>query len=174
MPEEEDDAEENKDPRVLLGMGIVFLLIGCGVLAYGLSELRDALATRDWPTVHGTITQSQMGAHHSRDSDSPSTTYFADLVYVYDAGGRSYSGKRLCWMEWRSNDYGHWEEIVNRYPVGRAVNIHYDPANPENAVLEPGPVLLNYLPLLLGAAFLIGGIALIRQWRKLPPVQRRP
>ncbi len=174
MPEEEEDAEENKDPRVLLAVGIIFLLIGGGVLAYGLKEFRDALATRDWPIVQGTITQSQMGAHHSRDSDSPSTTYFADLVYVYEVNGRSYSGKRLSWMEWRSNDYGHWEEIVNRYPVGAAVEIHHDPANPENAILEPGLVLLNYLPLFLGAAFFIGGIVSIRQWGKLPPDQRRP
>jgi hypothetical protein len=38
-----------------------------------------------------------------------------------------------------------------RYPLGRAVAVHYDPANPGNAALE-NPTEFSWMPFLLTAA----------------------
>ena len=51
---------------------------------------------------------------------------------------------------------------MKRYPAGLHVQVHYDPNDPDESVLEPGPGWSSLFLLLLGLLFLsIGSIVLL-------------
>jgi hypothetical protein len=80
-----------------------------------------------------------------RDSDGE-PRYRADIHYEYSApGGKHFGDRVLCYYRWGFDGHSYNQAaengVVLRYPVGREVRVHYDPAEPEESVLEPGQVL---------------------------------
>ncbi|MFQ5400650.1 MAG: DUF3592 domain-containing protein [Anaerolineae bacterium] len=68
---------------------------------------------------------------------------------------------------------GSWERaaaIASRYPVGTAVSVAYDPADPGTAVLEPGADRSSYATLGTGALMALTApflaIAAMQEWRE--------
>jgi hypothetical protein len=104
-------------------------------VAYKLVEVRRA---RSWPSTPGRVVASgtealpvPSGGPRSTDTELRN---FARVEYVYTVGGREYRCDRVSIGE----NTGNFEvpETSARYPVGKAVTVYYDPANPEQAVLE--------------------------------------
>lgn len=136
------------------------LLAGCkfsldtatGVWAYALVALigavglfvsgRDLLRGRSsasWPTTQGEVVYSSLEQSMSTDSDGDtSVTYGAKIVYNYQVGGQQLTGDRRAFSESRTSSARRAQEITNRYQVGAAVTVYYDPNNPQVSVLEPG------------------------------------
>lgn len=57
-----------------------------------------------------------------------------DVQYVFRVGGKEYRGRRVTIGEKTSSF--ELEAILARYPVGATVTVYYDPADPNQAVLE--------------------------------------
>jgi hypothetical protein len=135
-------------------------LVGAGV--FYLIRRRSAAkqaASVSWPTCDGTITESYVQTFRDKDRDQ---NYMARIKFAYRVDGRDYASERVAWG---GRPYGRVpieaQALVDRYPVGSRVAVHYDPRKPREAVLEPkdtgGLTLLTWMWI----AFTVIGIAFI-------------
>jgi len=153
-------------PKGMMILGAVFLVIGVLVAAWGFSTLSRAKASKSWPSVEGTVVSSEVTEERETSSSSrrgrrESVTYGAEISYEYAVEGRRYTSDRVSFGQYKSSNRGHAAGIVGRYPEGKKVDVHYDPAGPGTAVLEPGAGGGAYIPLLIGVVFVIAGGASI-------------
>jgi Protein of unknown function (DUF3592) len=134
--------------RIRLLLTIVLLLFfggGCfaGVMAYrGIAEAQQSL---QWPTAPGRIVRSgvDVSVHRERSHDlnrrdRETRSYSAEVEYEFEVDGQTVKGARIAVI---SDQFGSkaWAEATTRkFPVGTEVKVSYNPAKPEQCVLEPG------------------------------------
>jgi hypothetical protein len=161
----------NKSVKLIIIASLGFF--GALLLILGLySSIMDTSAS-SWPVTEGTITSSQVeswgsGAHDPID-------YRPAITYQYQVGGKTYNGSQISsgatfYGGVNVDEYEQANAIVSNYPVGSIVEVHYNPNNPNNAVLETQSSLIEQVPLIIGAvmtaAALIGLFLLVRSERK--------
>ncbi len=140
-------------PLVFVGVGLILLAVG----AYQIYRGRQST---QWPTVTGVITVSELGKHVDRDTDtgSTSTTYSADISYDYVVDDVAYVNGSVYFGSMQSSDPSTARLVLNRYPVEKRVTVYYNPARPQQAVLEPGIALVAWILPALGLIFAtVGG-----------------
>ncbi len=125
-------------PITLLGLAIWLLLPG-------VRDLKQALASRHWPSTAGKIVSRTVfqiprvgGSRTSRTREG----YRAQILYEYAVGGLDYTATRRVFSD-ESIAYSSPERaaaVLDDYPSGRTVQVYYDPTNPRTAVLEPGRI----------------------------------
>lgn len=135
---------------------VVFGGVGIGLGIWGWGVLTNARTSEAWPTVEGRVVRSEVD--HSTDSEG-GDSYLPQIDYTYTLDGMQYENDRVRFGENSYSFRRQAEAEVERYPVGRRVDVYYEPGNPENSVLEPGATLGSYLGVCLGAMFL--GIGLV-------------
>lgn len=121
-------------------MGWLFIVLvavaGVAALTAGLPRLLSAWRARSWPTARGEIISSGMSS--SVVPDSPDM-YRPEIVYRYDVAGKTHTADRIRFAIDSSYSRSQVEQIADRYPVGQAVEVYYEPADPSRACLQPGP-----------------------------------
>lgn len=128
---------------ICLAGGVYFLFQGAGLAS-------EALASDRWPQAHGRIVTCDVVPRTGGFVPTSSDTKFeARIFYSYDVGGIQYQGNRLA-MGFTSKTRTQPDAVARKYPEGRVVRVAYDPAQPMNAVLEPGLNLSAALPALAG------------------------
>jgi len=111
--------------QVILG---VAALGGLAVALWGWRVLRRSRRMRRWPSVEGEIVESRPGP--------PGEELLPRIVFRYTVDGREYRCPyRLPEGAHPFSDYS--KILLERYPVGRRVTVHYDPGDPARATLEP-------------------------------------
>ncbi|NDC75821.1 DUF3592 domain-containing protein, partial [bacterium] len=105
---------------------LLFVGFGLFFAAKGVEADRKGADSLGWPTAKGTITQSQL----ERDSDG----YSLRVRYVYRAQGKNLTGTRVAFAA----DSGQYPDWAKRFPPASIVDVHYNPADPADAVLVPG------------------------------------
>lgn len=142
-------------------LGGIFAILGIGLLIFGLRDRKKAKAAEAWPTISGTIVSSRLDQNtrtERRDGRTYNHTTYAPVVeYAYEVGGKTYQGNRIFPGATMSYDLGTAQSIVNRYQPGSTAAVHYDPANPIEAVLEIKAKGGN-LFMIIGAVFAILGV----------------
>ena len=150
-----------KGKAVPVILGLVFLGAGIGVSVWGGRTLQNAKASSSWPKVQGQVVESDVERERSRSGTGRNrrtkTTYKANVFYDYSVNGTKYSSHKVSFGEYSSSSPGHARRIVNRYPKGKTVEVHYNPEKPQVAVLEPGVSWSSYMPLGIGVVFAIAG-----------------
>lgn len=132
---------------------IIVALVGVVFAIIGFVSRRRAALSQSWPTVSGEVLTSTIVQHHSTDSDGSSSTSFEPLVeYRYTVIGSEMIGKKIAFGA-NQFDFGTAQRIIGRYPTGSAVQVHYNPDKPTEAVLE---TRANG-----GMVFLVVGIVLV-------------
>lgn len=81
-----------------------------------------------WPSTLGVITESRMervsvGSGGSEDKPV--------IGYQYQVGGITFASYRV-----KAGFLPGGQTLLNRYPVGRQVEVFFNPQNPKDAVLE--------------------------------------
>lgn len=132
----------------------IFILVGGGILYAGVTNLRRAAASKDWPTAPGKVVVSELDR---RRSDKGSSTYSATVVYDYKVDGTDYSANRVSFGSGSSSNPASARTVLNKYKVGTAVSVHYAPKDPALAVLEPGVSTGTMLMPGIGAVFFLVG-----------------
>ena len=127
---------------------LVFMAVGVGISIWGWSVLQNARVSESWPATDGEILSSVV----REDTDEDGTSYFGDVTYRYFVADVAYTSDSVSFGQY-GGERDHAEEIVARYPAGSGVTVHYDPADPETAVLEPGVTWSSYFMLAMGALF---------------------
>ena len=140
---------------------IVFLIAGVGFIYFAFRQKAQAQKAGDsWPTVPGVVTELRVSSHTSYQNGRTSTQHTAQVKYAYQVNGQSYDSNRLGF----GNPGGGKKKAntkIAEYPQGAPVTVHYDPADPSNAVLETKAYgFVNYL-LLAGLMIVIGVVGLL-------------
>jgi hypothetical protein len=123
--------------RVIQGVSLVVAAVWTAV-TLGFDYSLALAAWHQWratgyATVAGEITRSEL----EEDDRGDSRSFHPVLGYRYLLDGRQYSGDRYDYNStWWSDAHAH--RIVVANPLGRRVDVHYDPRNPADAVLHAG------------------------------------
>jgi Protein of unknown function (DUF3592) len=140
-----------------IAAGICLLIFG-GML-YNLIRVRGQMrAARIWDKVDGVITVStveQPAAHVSDDLNDASPI----IRYRYRAGGQAFESDRIRIGGQPLTTRVLAGRQVARYPVGARVDVHVDPNDPKNALLDP--TNQGNLAALIAFAIVFGLIAAI-------------
>lgn len=141
----------------------IFLAIGLWFLIKFSLNLLKANRAQHWPTVEGVVTRAEISTHLSRRSDSGArkNLYGALVRYTYIVKGVEYNGARVAFVDSSNSDRGKAETVLARYPAGDVVRVFYNPADPQDAMLEPVVDRQALLPLVIPLAFLAVGIVVL-------------
>lgn len=107
-----------------------------GVIVYKMGEVRRASR---WPSAPGRIVACKTRKVHTKQSGgAPSVGNVPDISYLYTVDGAEHRGKRISIGEIKP-DSPEVEAALERYQVGRTGPVFYNPAKPDEAVLERDP-----------------------------------
>ncbi len=172
----EDDDVEAPPPEVpstarKLGrivLAAALLAAGIAGIIFGAATLQQHLASRNWPTVEGTVLEAQYGYTPPRLGSGEMCQALVKYKYVVD--GTTYESTRATtWSDDLSGEFDQAKALVDSLTVGRAVTVYYDPANPAYAVLQRGVHTLDStLVLIAGTALAAIGLHLIRRLFRRP------
>jgi len=145
---------------VALGLGVLFTVVGYFVaFHFGKPILDNAKASTNWPTADGVIESSEVAKSTNSDGD---TMYSAEVVYQYEVNGQKLDSDNVFFGgDYSSSSRSDASGTVNRYPVGKEVEVFYDPDEPSNSVLEPGAKWMSYMVYGIGMVFLVVGLLVV-------------
>ncbi|HEX2888449.1 DUF3592 domain-containing protein [Vineibacter terrae] len=117
------------------------------------STSRDVLS-RSSRLVHG----SEGGRATVVTAEQIDRKNFADIAYEYTIAGKTFLSRRVG----LGADHGNLDVValLQRYPKGKAVTVHYDPASPGDSILQrddPRRLRTAWLGVALLAAMIVGG-----------------
>ena len=123
--------------------GVAFLALAgfmyCGAVLFAVSSW-EAYSSRNWPSVSGTVIQSH--TEHTCGGYRELHSWEAKILYRYSVAGRQYEAARISifkpFCDSEKENVQRWLE--QNYPVGKAVDVYYDPVDPSAAFLHPGAV----------------------------------
>jgi hypothetical protein len=150
----------------------VFMLVGIGLLLFGIQAWKNAEASRSWPSVEGRVISSEVKTLHSRSRSShggshTSITYGAEIVYQYSYQGQEYRSNKVGMMSASSSDYSLADRTVRRYALGTPVKVFVNSKDPSEGVLTPGAGWGEVLMVVIGLVFgLIGGLGVVGMFMK--------
>ena len=125
--------------------GAIFMIIICAMfptliivaLIVKLIEVRKASR---WPSVEGKVIANGVESIQNRPRDPHYDFGDTEILneprveYEYHVDGKRFRSKRITIGEKTTGE--ELEQILARYPLGTKVTVYYDPAKPNNAVLE--------------------------------------
>lgn len=102
-----------------------------------IADITRGRAAAGFPSAPGTIASADVESHMSSGKDAQ-RMYSAQVQYIYQVNGTTYTGNRIRHGGMSSSDSSQAHADVARYTPGSAVTVRYNPANPTDAVLETG------------------------------------
>jgi uncharacterized membrane protein HdeD (DUF308 family) len=131
----------------------LFIVIGLVAVGVGVWMMVKSLRTEHWPVTDGVVQSAEMKSH---SGSKGGTTYSAEVAYTYQVADARYSGDKVS-IGQMSSSSEYAQGILNRYPVGKKVSVHYAPGDPSEAVLETGIHGGTWICLGVGTAFVLFG-----------------
>jgi hypothetical protein len=94
-----------------------------------------------WPTVTGKVVSSRIveGKSISTETRQEIFTYRPEVEYAYSVGGKDYKASRQAFGKILWYQSVEAEAFKVSHAPGEAVKVYHDPANPQDAVLDPDP-----------------------------------
>lgn len=126
----------------LLLMALILVGIGWWMLKGDKENSRLAVASASWSTVTGQIETVRIDQQEAKSFDKNSNTEISNISYVpkvdyrYTAKGQQYVGTRINFLRPYYASEKKAKAVVANYTAGASVTIAYDPADPQNSVLD--------------------------------------
>ena len=136
----------------------LFVVIGLVAVGIGIWTFAKSIRSEHWPVTDGIIQSAEMTSH---EGSKGGRTYSADVTYTYQVAGTSYTGDKVS-IGQMSSSSEYARGILNHYPVGKKVSVHYLPGDPSDAVLETGIHGGTWICLGVGTAFTLFGIMFLQ------------
>ena len=153
-------------PMEKMALAVLFLAVGIVIAAFSYNGYRTSMASKSWPSVIGSIIQSEIEKQTSTSGEGTTkkTTVkeYPKIAYQYHIDGQRYKSAKISFL----SSIGSARQVVSRYPQGKTVPVYYNPDMPEQAVLVPGSPEFNYVPYFFSGFFIFFGVALFSHWRK--------
>jgi hypothetical protein len=125
-------------------LGFTIALFGCVALLWtaGTSFVDYSVASAslrrdgavDFPKTGGRIVASNVES--APGAKEP--LYKPSVVYQYRVNDHAYEGKHVRFDDFWNGELPEAQEVVDAFPVGRAVDVSYDPADPTQSALRVG------------------------------------
>ena len=155
--------------KILLTIfSIGFLALGVLMLVSSTFSLMYNNSIQGWPTTNGVVLSSNVSLKMVQNGNGPYTTsfYSPNVIYSYSVSGKNYTGNRLV-LEYISSGEASAELLVNKYPVGTNVIVHYDAHNPGSSVLQSDVGNIGfYVVIVFGLVFSAVGVLALKSSRK--------
>lgn len=139
---------------------VILTILGFLGTLWGMNSIRVGIMSNGWPDARGSIISSEVGEIHSADSGGVkgSTTYHPKVNYAYLVDNQKYESTRISAFSYGSTSRQRALDITKKkYPVGRNVDVYYNPKYPKIAVLEKGVGFFAFIPILVGLPMLLFG-----------------
>lgn len=122
-------------------VGAVLCVVGIGLGVGGFASRRKAKEAAAWPTAPGKVSAAEVIVHkesgvNSKGHKVTRVSYEAAIKYSYTVEDRLYHGKRVGIAD-AINGKAHAEKLVELYGPSTEVQVHYNPADPKDAILDP-------------------------------------
>jgi len=105
---------------------------------------KDINDSRNWPSVKGKVLKSNLIAS-SGNNRNYSHYYAPQITYTYTVNNKNYTSQRIALgMRAFVRTSEIYERYLERYPKDSVVNVYYNSANPEIALLELGVANLTW------------------------------
>lgn len=118
-------------------MGLFFAFIGLMILviAYVIHAMAQTRGKRAalWPTVTGTVVSGEVGVAVTAGGQMMTPV----ITYAYEVAGQKLQSTRLrVGVDPRFNSPAKVQAVIDKYPAGGQVIVHYDSADPSVAALD--------------------------------------
>lgn len=133
---------------------VLMFLPGIVVLVAATVKLREYWLARAYAVTKGKVLISKIESRRRTGTSSkPVVENFPKVVFEYQVDGKKLRGERISIGE-QAGNYTV-ETTLERYAVGREVEIYYDPKRPDRAVLERDlpPVFWQGMLIAIGVFF---------------------
>jgi hypothetical protein len=160
-------------PVFAFGLPLACLAVAAASVVSFFRDHQRARASATWPNAPGRITRSAVveetieerpDEDEREHSAAPRRVrrYHVDLRYAYHVGGRDLTGTAVG-SSWTPvfGRRADADDAAARYREGQLVTVHYDPADPSAAVIEPGDGEANMAPLVFALIFAAGGAGML-------------
>lgn len=135
--------------RMILSLFMAIIIAGgATMLVRSVRELNESREAMAWPTAPGQIVRSEMQVNtqsvRRRSGDgirrsSSEEWYTAQIEYEFAVAGTTHKGTRVSAVQGGNlADRPHVQKTLDKYPIGHAVQVSYNPSDPSHSVLEPG------------------------------------
>lgn len=139
-------------------IAIVFFVSGLVSYKYITKPIADeANETKNWPTVEGTITYSDI---NSTTKDGK-TMYSPSVRYKYTVDSKEFYGTKVQSVHSSTSSKNSVKKTLDKYAVGNTADVYYDPETPGSSVLEPGTGFVLGLILKLPLLFCILSVLIV-------------
>lgn len=128
-----------------------FIWLGWGYYSKG-------AASEKWPVAQGMILESEVAESRKTRSGSGSRMYEARVLYEYEVEGQKIKGHQVSFMDGSSSNRSDAASVVSRLPIGKVVQVHYNPTDPYEACLSHGVGKIPWL--MMGGGILGLGLSL--------------
>jgi hypothetical protein len=116
---------------------------------------RMARVSTAWPSTPGRVLAVWYDEHHN---DEIGDSFVPRIRYAYTVRGRHFEGHRLWYRVAPLRDHRESMHALRDISAGDAIDVHYDPARPQRAVLFPGADTGNLLDLFALVARVVMGV----------------
>jgi hypothetical protein len=155
-------AASGRGHKFMVGFGLLFVVIGGAVFVpmAVVPSIRLAISMT-WTATPCTIISTDMRSWSTDDG----TSYRADVLYLYTAGGSEWRSNRVEFFSFLSSGYSNAKAVLGRYPKGSSGTCWVDPGDPSRSVLERR-LRPKHLFGLIPLAFILVGWAVANHGRK--------
>jgi len=143
--------DENSPASWAIPFFIVTLLgiVGVAILVFGFNDVRQALVSKSWHQVPGSVVSYSVEQSQTTDNDNRVHTYlYPHIVYRYQVNEVGYVGNRISFGDAGGNFSGNYS-----YSAGQKIAVYYSPDDPSQAVLQPGVIETPWWVLGTGVCF---------------------
>lgn len=150
--------------QTLQSIAALFVVVGLMTLAAGAWQYRAGRAVATWPATAGEIIANDLVPVEQRGR-SVTVVEAVRVVYRYTVDGQTYESDRVS-LDARPAraDRPEGERRRVTYPMGTAVTVYYDPADPARSVLERAP---RTDALRAGGALAVLGLLVLLAWWRM-------
>ncbi|HVU27426.1 MAG TPA: DUF3592 domain-containing protein [Verrucomicrobiae bacterium] len=146
---------------LILAAILISLFFGIVPVGTGVWAMIKNVQAEHWPITDGKIQTAQIVAHYGRHA---SVRYSPNVTYSYQVGDINLVGNKIAYVTYGGMSFSMRENaqiVLDRYPVGQKVSVHYSPDNPSDTVLETGIHSSVWDTLKIGSIFLGIGLVLL-------------
>jgi uncharacterized protein DUF3592 len=135
---------------------LAFIAFSMFMLLRTVWNVLSAFESKTWPEASGVILSSRVD--ESNDSEG-GTLFKAAVSYRFQVLDQELTGQRACFGDSSATNIPALaRRIAKKYRAGQAVTVRYNPAKPQECVLETGLNAQLVVDFAFGCLFLVIGI----------------
>jgi hypothetical protein len=157
-------AASGKGLKFMIGFGLLFVAIGAAVFVpMTLVPAIKLGISLTWEETPCSIVSTRMRSWSTDDG----TSYRADVLYTYNAGGREWRSNRVDFFSFLTSGRADARAVLDRHPRASTTTCWIDPRNPARSVLERQFRPKHFLGL-IPLVFVLAGWAVANHgWKQL-------